>query len=106
MYGMLHPQILKIGEGRFAHNRFHSASQSSLACTGSFCSFIEGKPFRKPASCPAFEFLDYRIGVREMVTEDISGLRGPGIHDQILCGQCGELRALLSNERKSQVHMT
>src|SRR5215467_12174243 len=45
MYGVFHAQILKIGEWGFAHDRFHSASQGSFACAGSFCRFIERKTF-------------------------------------------------------------
>ncbi len=106
MYGVFHSQILKIGERGFAHDGFHPASQRSFACAGGLCSFIEGKPFGESTSCPAFELLDHRIGVREMVAENIGGLRRPPIHDQILPRQRGELRAFLSNERKRQVHMT
>ena len=101
MYGVFHSQILKVGERGFAHDGFHSASQSSFACTGGLCGFIERKPFGESISCPAFELLNHRVGVREMVAENIGGLRGPRIHDQILSRQCGELRALLANERKS-----
>src|SRR5215510_14231705 len=101
MYGVLHSQILKIGQRGFAHNGFQSASQSSFACTRGLRGFIEGKSLSESTSCPAFELLDHRVGVREMVAENIGGLSGPRIHDQILSGQCGELRALLSNERKS-----
>jgi hypothetical protein len=106
MYGVFHTQILKIGERRFAHDSFHSASQSSFARTSGFCGFIEGKPFGKSTSCPAFELLDHRVGMREVVAENIGGLRGSRIHDQILCRECGELRAFLPNERESQIHMT
>src|SRR5262245_50092423 len=101
MYSVLHSQILKIGERGFAHDSFHSSSQSSFACAGGLCGLIEGKPFGESTPCPAFELLDHRVGVRKMVGENIGGLRGPRIHDQILSRQCGELRALLSNERKS-----
>jgi hypothetical protein len=51
MYGVFHSQILKIGERGFAHDFFHSAGQSSFACTGGVCGFIEGKPFGESTSC-------------------------------------------------------
>src|SRR5262245_23977664 len=106
MYGVFYSQILKIGERGFAHDGLHAASQSSFASTGGLCGVIEGKPFGEPASCPAFELLDHRVRVRTVVAENIGGLRGPRVDDQVLSRQSGELRTRLENERKSQVHGT
>ena len=106
VYGAFHSQVLEIAQRGFAHDRFHSASQGSFACTRGFCRFIQRKSFSEATSRPAFELLNHRVGMREMVVENIGGLRGSPVHDQILSRQCRELGALLTDERKSQVHMT
>src|SRR5262245_39055187 len=96
MYGLFHSQVLKLGSRRFTHDRLHAATQSSFACDGGMSGFVQRKPLCESTSCPTFELLDHRVGVREMVAENIGGLRGPRIHDQMLCRQCGELRALVA----------
>src|SRR4030095_1096775 len=58
MYRAFHSQILEIGERRFAHDRFHTTSQGSFACTGGVCGFIEGKPVGTSTSCPPTELQD------------------------------------------------
>ena len=96
-----HPEILKVGNRRFAEHRFAAALQGACARRQRVGSLLQRKPFPKMLARLSFETLNQRIGLRQMVGDDEGSLQGAQIGQQVARNDGGQFRASLADKPES-----
>src|SRR4029079_13422486 len=84
MDGVLDAQVLEVGQRSLAQYAFQATRQRAFAGADGPRRLDQRETFREPPARPAFEALDHRIGVRQMVGDDIDRLRGSLVHHEVV----------------------
>lgn len=76
VHGTLDAQVLEVRQRALVEHRAHAARQRALAGAYGTRRVVEREALVEPATRPLLEALDERVGMREVVGDDVGGLRG------------------------------
>src|SRR5262245_45140644 len=98
MYGALDAKVLKVCQRGLAQHGLQATRQGSFACHGCLSRLAERETISKLPPCPSLEPLDERVGVREVIRNHKSCLRGPWVNQQVTSGQRRQRRAAATHQ--------
>jgi hypothetical protein len=101
----LHPKVLKIGQRRFAEHRFATALQRARACRQRAGGLLQREALLEMLTRPLLEALNERIGLRQMIWNNVGSLRGPNVGKQIAGDHCGQLWAAFAYQPEREIEM-
>ena len=102
---MLDAQVLEEGQRRLAEHGLHAPLQGARADRERVRRVVQREAPREALAGPALEALDQRIGMREVVGNDVLRLRGPLVDQHQARHQRGGLGARLPHQPQCQIEM-